>query len=305
MRTPSFPTITSLRRGRRSGSPTRNCAAGNGWRISPPPTMTIVATTMTRRCAIKGKKKEGQKEDKQGGGRWEQDTCKHEGCARWMVWRGACITHGMTIYHDFGLLDKELPRRQLLENKAASDDGYSDDHDDDDESLPREKAKKATGQKEEHQGGGGRWGKKNLQVRGMRQMCVSGRSLYCKYEGCAKWVYWGGVCIAHGAIVKNCSREGCTSNVKQGGLCMRHGGKCKKKYCRHDGCTKQAVRGGVCTMHGAGVRRCSHEGCPRKVIVAGVCITHGARVLRCRHKGCKNQTVKGGVCRRHGASRRR
>jgi hypothetical protein len=84
----------------------------------------------------------------------------------------------MTIYHDFGLLDKELPRRQLLENKAASDDGYSDDHDDDDESLPREKAKKATGQKEEHQGGGGRWGKKNLQVRGMRQMGVSGGSLY-------------------------------------------------------------------------------------------------------------------------------
>jgi hypothetical protein len=142
----------------------------------------------------KGKKKEGQKEVKQVSGRQKQDTCKHEGCARWAVRRGACITHGMTIYQDFGLLDKELLLRQLLENKAASDDDYSDDDDDDDDSSPQDKEKKAIGQKEEHQGRGRRREKKLastrdapnvcigeefvLQVRGMRQMGVSGRSLY-------------------------------------------------------------------------------------------------------------------------------
>jgi hypothetical protein len=84
----------------------------------------------------------------------------------------------MTIYQDFGLLDKELLRRQLLENKAASDDDYSDDDDDDDDSSPQDKEKKAIGQKEEHQGGGRR------------------REKTCKYEGCAKCVYRGGVCIA-------------------------------------------------------------------------------------------------------------
>jgi len=74
-RTPSLPSITSQRRGRRSGSPTRNCAAGNGWRISPPPTMTIVATTtttttITRRCAIKGRRRKVKKKsNKEEGGR--------------------------------------------------------------------------------------------------------------------------------------------------------------------------------------------------------------------------------------------
>jgi hypothetical protein len=138
------------------GSQTKNCATGNSWYIKP---TTIVVTHC---CAMKGRRRKVRKK-KQGGGWWEQETCKHEGCARWVVRRGACITHGMSTYQDFGLLDKQLLRRQLLENKAAPDDDYSDD--DVDDASPREKEKKVIAQKEEHREGEGRWEKKLVSTR--------------------------------------------------------------------------------------------------------------------------------------------
>jgi hypothetical protein len=74
-----------------------------------------------------------------------------------------------------------------------------------------------------------------------------------------KWARKGGVCVAHGARVKQCSHEGCTKHATGGGVCWIHGGEGKR--CSREGCTKFAhILGGICIAHGAKVKRCSREG---------------------------------------------
>lgn len=41
-------------------------------------------------------------------------------------------------------------------------------------------------------------------------------------QGCTNQVVKGGVCVTHGAKLKQCSLDGCTNNAKKGGLCYRH-----------------------------------------------------------------------------------
>ena len=99
------------------------------------------------------------------------------------------------------------------------------------------------------------------------------------------------------------SRNDLGSWSNRGGVCVKHGAKVKQ--CSHDGCTKRAQNGGVCITHGAKVKLCSSEGCKKQAKKEGVCITHGAKVTpkRCSKEGCTNLAVRGGVCKRHGANR--
>ena len=66
--------------------------------------------------------------------------------------------HPSATSSTFGLSDKELRRRQQLENKSDSDDDDSGDDDDDDDSPLRGKRKKVKGKKNirSNKGGGGR-----------------------------------------------------------------------------------------------------------------------------------------------------
>eukprot|EP00984_Skeletonema_dohrnii_P024785 scaffold13923_cov78-Skeletonema_dohrnii-CCMP3373.AAC.1 len=121
----------------------------------------------------------------------------------------------------------------------------------------------------------------------------------CSAPGCKKWAYRKGVCVSHGAKVKQCSKKGCTNQAYKGGLCIRHGAKVKQ--CRSEGCTNFAKTGGVCIRHGAKVKQCRKEGCTNYAQQGGVCIRHGAKHKRCSHDGCTNQVQRKGLCRRHGA----
>ena len=98
-----------------------------------------------------------------------------------------------------------------------------------------------------------------------------------------------------------CSADECTNHIVNRGLCVRHGATVKQ--CSSEGCTNKAVKGGVCIRHGAKVKRCSSEGCTNHVVEGGVCVRHDARIKRCSSEGCTTQAVKGGVCKRHGAHR--
>jgi hypothetical protein len=69
-------------------------------------------------------------------------------------------------------------------------------------------------------------------------------------KGCTNQGYYnGGVCITHGAKVKECSHDGCTNGVIKGGVCVTHGA--KRKRCSFEGCTNHVVKGGLCWTHGA------------------------------------------------------
>jgi hypothetical protein len=127
----------------------------------------------------------------------------------------------------------------------------------------------------------------------------------CKADGCTNIVVKGGVCIKHGAKVKQCSSEGCSNYAVKGGVCIKHGAQVKP--CNNEGCTNFAQRGGVCIKHGANIKRCSSEGCSNKAKKGGVCIRHGATWTKkkCNKEGCSNKAQKGGVCRRHGATVKR
>jgi hypothetical protein len=129
----------------------------------------------------------------------------------------------------------------------------------------------------------------------------------CSVEGCGNGSLKGGVCITHGAITKRCSVEGCEKNSKKGGVCMRHGAKIKKKRCSVEGCEKGSLKGGVCMRHGAIKKRCSVEGCEKYSKKGGVCMVHGAKIKkkRCSVEGCEKYSKKGGVCIAHGAVMKR
>ena len=100
----------------------------------------------------------------------------------------------------------------------------------------------------------------------------------CSSDGCTNQAQKGGVCIRHGAKVKQCSSDGCTNQAQNGGLCIKHGAKWTKKRCSSDGCTNKAVKGGVCKRHGAKVKRCSSDGCTNQAKRGGVCWRHGANL---------------------------
>merc|ERR1712194_624628 len=101
---------------------------------------------------------------------------------------------------------------------------------------------------------------------------------------------------------KVCSEDGCTKNAQEGGVCIKHGAKVKqRKVCSEEDCTNGAQKGGVCYKHGAKVKRCSHYDCTKQVQQGGVCIEHGAKVKRCSHDGCSKFAQTGGVCVKHGA----
>jgi hypothetical protein len=49
-------------------------------------------------------------------------------------------------------------------------------------------------------------------------------------------------------VAKLCSRSGCTNQVKKRGLCITHGAMLKQ--CSHKGCNNHAKNGGFCITHG-------------------------------------------------------
>ena len=57
--------------------------------------------------------------------------------------------------------------------------------------------------------------------------------------------------MTHGARVKRCSVEGCMKQAKASGVCVGHGAKVKEYRCKVEGCGKYAVRQKVCVAHGA------------------------------------------------------
>ena len=84
------------------------------------------------------------------------------------------------------------------------------------------------------------------------------------------------------------------------GVCVTHGAMVKQ--CSHENCSKNAQQGGVCVTHGAVVKQCSRPDCSNIVVQGRVCITHGARVKakqNCSLKGCSRQSRVGGVCYHH------
>jgi len=120
----------------------------------------------------------------------------------------------------------------------------------------------------------------------------------CRESGCQRWAVQGGVCVSHGAKVKQCSSEGCTNKVVNGGVCKKHGAKLKR--CSKEGCSNKAFKGGVCWSHGE-KPKCSDRECTNLAQNGGVCIKHGAKIKRCSHDGCTNKVQRKGLCRRHGA----
>jgi hypothetical protein len=109
----------------------------------------------------------------------------------------------------------------------------------------------------------------------------------------------GGVCVTHGAKVKQCSFKGCTKQARIGGVCITHGA--TVKGCSVKGCPNGAIKSGVCITHGAKKKQCSFKGCTNQARIGGVCITHGATKKRCIFEGFRNGVVKAGVCITHGA----
>ena len=86
-------------------------------------------------------------------------------------------------------------------------------------------------------------------------------------------VQQGGVCVKHGAKIKQCKENGCTNNARKGGVCLKHGA--KKKQCKVDGCTNGVINGGVCIKHGAKIKHCKEEGCTKFGLKGGKCMQHG------------------------------
>ena len=119
----------------------------------------------------------------------------------------------------------------------------------------------------------------------------------CPVQGCTNQVVNDGVCIKHGANVKQCSIDGCTKNSLKGGVCWKHGA---NEQCGIAGCTNKVRNRGVCIKHGAKVQQCSIQGCPNQVKNRGVCVMHGAKVKLCSISGCAKNAKKGGVCIGHG-----
>jgi hypothetical protein len=139
------------------------------------------------------------------------------------------------------------------------------------------------------------------------EVCMKHGATYtkkrCSKKGCSNQVIKGGVCVRHGAKVKQCSEEGCTKQAQNGyGVCVQHGA--KVKLCSSEGCPNQARNGGVCMKHGAKVKRCSIEECTNFAQNGGVCVKHGAKVKQykylCSNEGCKNKAKRGGKCWTHG-----
>lgn len=83
----------------------------------------------------------------------------------------------------------------------------------------------------------------------VRPRKFGGGSRCCRYEG--------GCSITQGAVVvlKRCSsHEGCTNIVQRGGVCVTHGAKVKQ--CSHKGCANQSNIVGLCWKHG-GKKKCA------------------------------------------------
>ena len=125
----------------------------------------------------------------------------------------------------------------------------------------------------------------------------------CSRVGCANLAIRGGVCIRHGAHVRNrrCSSEGCTNQARRGGVCRRHGARPRavndeatafgsefeettRVRCVMEGCTYHAHRRGLCWRHSARARPrlCSSEGCTNRAQLGGLCMRHEARPIRNR-----------------------
>ena len=46
-----------------------------------------------------------------------------------------------------------------------------------------------------------------------------------------------GMCVTHGAKMKQYNHKGCTNHAKKGRFCWTHGAKVNAKLCSHDGCS--------------------------------------------------------------------
>ena len=110
--------------------------------------------------------------------------------------------------------------------------------------------------------------------------CSMVRTRCCR-EGCTNEAVQGGVCITHGAGMRQWSQERrclsqawCNRCARKGGVCITHGAKVTQKRCNHEGCTKQARTGGVCATLGAVAKCCNHEGCTKHAKKGGVCCRH-------------------------------
>eukprot|EP00985_Skeletonema_marinoi_P000966 scaffold383_cov131-Skeletonema_marinoi.AAC.13 len=125
----------------------------------------------------------------------------------------------------------------------------------------------------------------------------------CSVPTCNKVAVQGGVCVAHGAVVKakKCSVPKCDKYPQQGGVCVAHGAVKKRKKCSVPTCDKRVVRGGVCEEHGATRKKCSVPTCDKAAVQGGVCEEHGATRKKCTVRKCNKAAVQGGVCIAHGA----
>ena len=79
----------------------------------------------------------------------------------------------------------------------------------------------------------------------LRRIWREGESV--QHRRITKKVKNGGVCIRHGAMVKQCNIKGCANRTVQGRVCIVHG--VKTKQCNREGCTNNALRQGVCCRH--------------------------------------------------------
>jgi len=70
----------------------------------------------------------------------------------------------------------------------------------------------------------------------------------CSREGCTNQAQIGEVCIRHGAINVDMNAPLRSAQILlQGGVCMKHGARVKQ--CSSDGCTNHARCGEVCIRH--------------------------------------------------------
>ncbi|EGZ04438.1 hypothetical protein PHYSODRAFT_358115 [Phytophthora sojae] len=151
-------------------------------------------------------------------------TCKHEGCRNYIVHKGLCCRHGVSLCLSLCL----CLRVGLLSQPRGVRPGAVDAM----VTLTR------------------------TLVTGPSVHCGSQGGKKCTLEGCSTSAKHRGLCWKHGGSVK-CKEVGCDKKAKARGLCWAHGGGTK---CRNTGCAKVAVSNGFCWAHGGG-KRCEVKNC--------------------------------------------
>ncbi|CAK9022538.1 Probable WRKY transcription factor 19 (WRKY DNA-binding protein 19), partial [Durusdinium trenchii] len=230
--------------------------------------------------------------------------CKWDGCRKWDVGGGYCVSHGGGRRCEFVGCMKSAPGKSPFcaghggkRGKGCAEEGC-------------EKGALKGGYCKSH-GGGRRCEFEDCtkSAMGKSLLCIAHggqRKKRCTEEGCEKGALKGGYCVSHGGG-RRCEFEDCTKSARgKSLLCVAHGGgQPKKRVCGERDCQKWAQKGGYCISHGGG-RRCRFGGFMKSAKgKSSLCVAHGGnRGKRCGEEGCEKRALKGGYCVSHGGGRR-